>query len=49
MEPGRKCAAQSWLDVWGLAAWIYCLSGQGERLQEHRSDLSCVASGAIFQ
>ena len=39
-EQGSKYRAQSWLGVWGLAGWIYCVSGQGEHLQGRESYLS---------
>ena len=32
--------AQSWLGIWGLADWIYCISGQEEDLQGYESCLS---------
>ena len=35
---GKK--AQGWLGVWGLADWIYCVSGQMEYLQGHENGLS---------
>ena len=31
---GNKCRLQRWLVVWGLAEWIYCISGQVEHLSE---------------
>lgn len=32
--------AQSWLGIWGLADWIYCISGQEVDLQGYESYLS---------
>lgn len=31
-EQGNKYKAQTWLGVWGLAGWIYCISGQVRHL-----------------
>lgn len=31
---GNKYRVQRWLVAWGLAEWIYCISGQVEHLSE---------------
>lgn len=36
-EHGSKYRAQSRLDVWELADWIHCVSGQAEHLCGHES------------
>ena len=35
-----KEVSQSWFGVWGLADWIYHVSGQAEHLQGHKYYLS---------
>lgn len=35
-EHGNEYRARSCLDIWGLADWIYCVSGQVEHLQGHK-------------
>lgn len=39
-EPKNQCRAQSWFGVWGLVDWIFCISGQAENLERHKSYLS---------
>ena len=34
-----KQRGQSWPGIWGLADWIYCVSGQAEHFQDHESYL----------
>lgn len=46
---GQYYRAQSWLDIWGLADWICCLSGQEKHLQTQKSSKFWVADVACRQ